>query len=253
MDSDDGEPELTSFGCDRTGCMCPGGRCQFGNAVPSSPHKPPELKPVLTVNNPSPKPAEPEPPTCASVAAQVLEARPLETTSKKRARTPRNRANNTTDPNPAKSTRKRKRATSIQTPRKRKPARGPPGQKKRAAESSSEGEDAGIEVPRTRNDAFEIRFNHLYKPDPKLPDARYSFGQCKGKFVSEVVVGGTEALTDGVKNERFRGIAYLRWMLSAAFKPRPGNAKLLRAVRAHAKAYDQFMNTVEPLAAGFST
>lgn len=324
MDSDEEDSELAPFGCDRTGCMCPGGRCRFGSTLPSRPDfffdaassepvassklaflKPllepvaiagviansakhiedlPELFPISKpepvaisepVANPVAKPVAkpvvkplPEPvaisgpvanPVSKPVAVNESVSQSCNKSSNKSSRTqttpraPRAprvtntkvAANVASDAKaPKKRIRKRVRATSTKTPRKTKSARAASG---RRVDSSSEDEDFGLsEVQRTKNDAFEIRFNHLYKPNAKLPDARYSFGQCKGKFVSEVVVGGQEVLTDGIKNERFRGIAYLRWMLSDAFKPRPGNARLLRAVRAHSKAYDHFMNTLQP-------
>jgi hypothetical protein len=144
----------------------------------------------------------------------------------------------------SKSAGKRKRPAANKA-KTRKRARGPFDRRRKVTESSSEDDDDGVEVQRTRDDAFEIRFNHLYKPDAKLPDSCYDFGKYEGKFVSEVVVCDQE-VWNGTQNWGFCGIAYLRWMLSDKFKPRRGQYKLLKAVRAHSKAYDRFMNSVQP-------
>ena len=105
------------------------------------------------------------------------------------------------------------------------------GQAKRARESSPEPEDLGTR--RTKSAKFERRFNHLYRPDHSLPDANVAFGKHKGKLVSQLMDGGRE-------------IEYLRWLQSDQFTPRPNNAELLRAAKAHSQAFDRFMNTLEP-------
>jgi hypothetical protein len=105
------------------------------------------------------------------------------------------------------------------------------GQAKRPRESSPEDQDHGAQ--RTKSSKFERRFNYLYRPDPTLPDARVTFGKLRAKLVSELMVGGRE-------------VGYLRWLLSDSFTPRPSNAELIRAAQAHVKAFDQFMNSLEP-------
>jgi hypothetical protein len=317
MVSDDEESDRSfifasrSFGCDLTGCMCLGGRCQFGSMSSSIHRQPPESKNPTQMLNAPPLTAtkivverdvEPGPlisqqaqtppesvPAASAPADEVKQKTARAPRTPRAARTPRRSSDpggsstvigavatravgamgtvgiensaaknvknvksvKTTDKNAKtpQNARKRKRpasAVSTVTPRQaRRGTRVAPICKKKVIESSSEDED-DARSQRTKPDVFEIRFNHLYKPDSKLPDARFYFGQCEGKSVSQVVVGGPEVLTNGRQNDKFRGIAYCRWMLSDEFKPRPGNAKLIKAVRAHAKAYNRFMNSVEP-------
>jgi hypothetical protein len=158
---------------------------------------------------------------------------------------PRAKTSKSNSKSDSKSAQKRKRpaANKVNT---RKRARGPFGRRRKATESSSEDDDDGVEVQRIRDDAFEIRFNHLYKPDAKLPVRVIDIGQYKGKFVSEVIVSGQE-VRYGKQKWGYCGIAYLRWMLSDDFDPWPSQYKLMKAVRAHCKAYDRFMNSLEPV------
>lgn len=105
------------------------------------------------------------------------------------------------------------------------------GQAKRARESPEPVSDHGAK--RTKSATFERRFNHLYRPDPSLPDVRIWFRKHSGKLVSELMEGGRE-------------IEWLRFMQSDKFKPTPALKELMEAIKAHSEAFDQFMHTCEP-------